>query len=67
MDRSIGPIDLLSVQKNPIAITSNCRIEFELLIADRKLQGMPFDAHLAAAHGMAPNHSAIRDNAAGTG
>jgi hypothetical protein len=60
-------INLLAVQKYPIAVASNGRIEFQRVAGGGQLQGLAFNPHVATAKGMTADHSGILCNPAAAG
>jgi hypothetical protein len=55
---------LFSVQKDPVAFTSDARVNGQVLAVDGKLHGVPLNAHFAAPHRVTSNEASLRDDSA---
>ena len=67
MNRPGRTFYFLPVQKDPVAIAGDGRIQFPFFISRRELKRVTFDFHLPAPHRVAADHAGVGNDFTGTG
>ena len=62
VDGTGGAFDFDAIDEDAISVARDCGIELEWLVVSRQAQCVPFNPHVAAAHGVATNSAACCSN-----